>query len=120
MMPPCQRYPAWPGGPIRTTAWNDIVVWDGQGTTTAGTTRHNTNAWFMTVSGGKVIDGTAFYDSIAFNELWNSGPRQASGCRLGRNAKLADGAGHCFTRGFPAVAGLVVPLPALAVCRVRP
>ena len=53
--------------------------------------------------------------------LWLlSGPRQAFGCRLGRNAKSADGAGHCFTRSFPAVAGLVVPLPALAVCRVRP
>jgi uncharacterized protein len=25
----------------------------------------------MTLSGGKVIDGTAFYDSIAFNELWD-------------------------------------------------
>jgi uncharacterized protein len=37
-----------------------------------GTTYHNTYAWFMTLSGGKVIDGTAFYDSIAFNELWGS------------------------------------------------
>jgi uncharacterized protein len=26
----------------------------------------------MTLSGGKVVDGTAFYDSIAFNELWES------------------------------------------------
>jgi ketosteroid isomerase-like protein len=49
-----------------------IVVWDGQGTTTAGTTYQNTYAWFMTLSGGRVIDGTAFYDSIAFNELWDS------------------------------------------------
>jgi uncharacterized protein len=49
-----------------------IVVWDGQGITTAGTTYQNTYAWFMTLSGGKVIDGTAFYDSIAFNELWDS------------------------------------------------
>jgi hypothetical protein len=23
MMPPCQRYPASPGVPIRTTAWNE-------------------------------------------------------------------------------------------------
>jgi uncharacterized protein len=36
------------------------------------TTYQNTYAWFMTLSGGKVIDGTAFYDSIAFNELWDS------------------------------------------------
>jgi len=28
-------------------------------------------------------------------------PRRASGRRLGRNAKLAHGAGHCFTPGFP-------------------
>ena len=49
-----------------------IVVWDGQGTTTAGTTYQNTYAWFLTLSGGKVVDGTAFYDSIAFNELWDS------------------------------------------------
>jgi hypothetical protein len=25
----------------------------------------------MTLSGDKVIDGTAFYDSIAFSELWD-------------------------------------------------
>lgn len=49
-----------------------IVVWDGQGTTTAGTTYRNTYAWFMTFDGGKVVDGTAFYDSVAFNELWES------------------------------------------------
>jgi hypothetical protein len=28
-------------------------------------------AGFMTLNGGTVIDGTAFYDSIAFNELWD-------------------------------------------------
>ena len=49
-----------------------VVVWDGQGTTTAGTTYQNTYAWFLTLSGGKVVDGTASYDSIAFNELWDS------------------------------------------------
>jgi ketosteroid isomerase-like protein len=49
-----------------------IVVWDGRGSTTAGTTYENTYAWVLTLSGGKVIDGTAFYDSIAFNELWDS------------------------------------------------
>jgi ketosteroid isomerase-like protein len=48
------------------------VVWDGEGTTTAGTTYRNTYAWFMTLRDGKVVNGTAFYDSIAFNELWES------------------------------------------------
>jgi len=49
-----------------------IAAWDGQGTTTAGTTYHNTHAWFLTLSGGKVVDSTALHDSIAFNELWDS------------------------------------------------
>jgi uncharacterized protein len=49
-----------------------IVLWDGQGSTIAGTTYRNTYAWFLTLRGGKIIDGTAFYDSIAFNELWES------------------------------------------------
>jgi ketosteroid isomerase-like protein len=30
----------------------------------------NSYAWFMQMRDGKVIDGTAFYDSISFNELW--------------------------------------------------
>jgi len=71
--------PADPFRPVHLRAIYDdkdnsavIVVWDGQGTTTAGTTYQNTYAWFMTLSGGKVSDGTAFYDSIAFNELWDS------------------------------------------------
>jgi ketosteroid isomerase-like protein len=48
------------------------VVWDGEGTTRAGTTYRNTYAWFMTLEEGKVTRGTAFYDSIAFDELWRT------------------------------------------------
>jgi ketosteroid isomerase-like protein len=48
------------------------VVWDGEGTTITGTTNENTNAWVMTLEDAKVINGTAFYDSIAFNELWET------------------------------------------------
>ena len=47
-----------------------IAVWDGRGTTTSGTVYHNTYVWIMKLSGGLVVEGTAFYDSIAFNELW--------------------------------------------------
>jgi ketosteroid isomerase-like protein len=47
-----------------------IVLWDGSGTTTIGTQYNNTYAWFMTLRDGAVVDGTAFYDSISFNELW--------------------------------------------------
>ena len=49
-----------------------VVLWDGLGTTTAGTPYSNTYAWFMTLRDGEVIDGTAFYDSISFNELWET------------------------------------------------
>lgn len=48
------------------------VVWDGEGITVAGTTYRNTYAWFMTFEDGKVVNATAFYDSIAFNELWET------------------------------------------------
>jgi uncharacterized protein len=49
-----------------------VVIWDGQGVTTAGTVYENSYAWIMRLSGGKVVNGTAFYDSIAFNELWTN------------------------------------------------
>lgn len=48
------------------------VVWDGEGTTVAGTPYRNTYAWFLTFADGKVVDATAFFDSIAFNELWQA------------------------------------------------
>jgi len=51
-----------------------VVLWDGEGTTTAGTTYRNTYAWFLTLRDGEVVDGTAFSDSIAFDELWENVP----------------------------------------------
>jgi ketosteroid isomerase-like protein len=71
--------PADPFRPIRIRAvYNDeaartvIVLWDGRGTTTIGTTYSNTYAWVMRLDDGKVVEGIAFYDSIAFNELWET------------------------------------------------
>jgi ketosteroid isomerase-like protein len=77
--PFAERFPAdRPFRPVRIRAvYEDeaartvIVVWDGRGTTTTGTEYANTYAWFLTMRDGKVIAGTAFYDSIAFDELWN-------------------------------------------------
>jgi ketosteroid isomerase-like protein len=48
-----------------------IVLWDGQGIANDGQPYRNSYAWFMVVHDGKVIDGTAFYDSISFNDLWS-------------------------------------------------
>jgi uncharacterized protein len=47
-----------------------IVCWDGRGIANNGQPHQNSYAWFMTLRDGKVIDGTAFYDSISFNDLW--------------------------------------------------
>jgi ketosteroid isomerase-like protein len=46
------------------------VIWDGRGITTDGQPYANSYAWIMRMHDGLVVDGTAFYDSISFNELW--------------------------------------------------
>jgi ketosteroid isomerase-like protein len=48
-----------------------VVVWDGHGVANDGIPYDNAYAWVMKMRDGLVIDGTAFYDSIAFNELWS-------------------------------------------------
>ena len=48
-----------------------IVVWDGRGVANDGQPYENSYAWIMRLRGGEVVDGTAFYDSISFNDLWN-------------------------------------------------
>jgi uncharacterized protein len=47
-----------------------IVVWDGHGVANDGRPYDNSYAWVMKMRDGKVIDGTAFYDSLSFNDLW--------------------------------------------------
>jgi len=47
-----------------------IVLWDGRGVANDGQPYENSYAWFMKLRDGKVVDGTAFYDSISFNDLW--------------------------------------------------
>jgi uncharacterized protein len=51
-----------------------IVLWDGRGTANDGQPYENSYAWFMKMRDGEVIDGTAFYDSISFNDLWDRVP----------------------------------------------
>jgi ketosteroid isomerase-like protein len=47
-----------------------VVVWDGHGVANDGQPYDNSYAWIMRLRDGKVVDGTAFYDSISFNDLW--------------------------------------------------
>jgi ketosteroid isomerase-like protein len=47
-----------------------IVVWDGRGIANDGHPYENSYAWVMRMRDGEVTDGTAFYDSVSFNDLW--------------------------------------------------
>jgi uncharacterized protein len=47
-----------------------VVLWDGEGTRHDGNPYENTYAWFMRFREGLVVEATAFFDCIAFNELW--------------------------------------------------
>ncbi len=48
-----------------------VVLWDGEGTRPDGKLYENTYAWFMRFEEGLVVEATAFFDSITFNELWS-------------------------------------------------
>lgn len=48
-----------------------IILWDGAGTARDGQPYENTYAWFLTFGDGLVVEATAFFDSIAFNDLWS-------------------------------------------------
>jgi ketosteroid isomerase-like protein len=51
-----------------------IVVWDGRGVANDGQPYENSYVWVLQMRDGLVVDGTAFYDSIAFNDLWTRVP----------------------------------------------
>jgi ketosteroid isomerase-like protein len=51
-----------------------VVLWDGRGIANDGQPYENSYAWLMTMREGKVVDGTAFFDSISFNDLWTRVP----------------------------------------------
>jgi hypothetical protein len=53
-----------------------IVLWDGGGTTVSGTPYENTYAWIFTLHEGLVVDATAFYDAISFDEMWAITPQE--------------------------------------------
>jgi uncharacterized protein len=48
-----------------------VVVWDGRGVANDGRPYENSYAWIMRMAAGVLGDGTAFYDSISFNDLWS-------------------------------------------------
>lgn len=47
-----------------------IVFFDATGQATDGVRYDNTYAWFMRLADGRVVEVSAFYDSLEFNDLW--------------------------------------------------
>jgi len=47
-----------------------IAFFDAAGTARDGRPYVNTYAWFLRLADGKVVSASAFFDSIAFNDLW--------------------------------------------------
>lgn len=47
-----------------------IVFFDAGGTAKDGVPYTNTYAWFLQMRDGRIIHASAFFDSIAFNDLW--------------------------------------------------
>ena len=47
-----------------------IVWWDGVATARDGKPYQNSYSWFLQMREGRIVSATAFYDSIAFNDLW--------------------------------------------------
>lgn len=51
-----------------------IVFFDAEGTARDGLPYGNTYSWFLTLADDRIIKGTAFFDSIAFNDFWQRVP----------------------------------------------
>ena len=47
-----------------------IIFFDASGVARAGQPYSNTYAWFWEMRDGRVVQAHAFFDSIAFNDLW--------------------------------------------------
>ena len=47
------------------------IIWDGTGVANDGVRYDNSYAWILQLRDGLVVDGTAFFDSIAFERLWS-------------------------------------------------
>lgn len=48
-----------------------IVLFDASGTAEGGKPYTNTYAWFLDMHGGKIVKSIAFFDTVAFNDLWS-------------------------------------------------
>jgi ketosteroid isomerase-like protein len=54
-----------------------IALFDAKGTARDGQTYANTYAWVLRLNEEKIVEAHAFFDSIAFDELWKRVPERA-------------------------------------------
>jgi uncharacterized protein len=55
-----------------------IVLFDASGVALDGRPYRNSYSWFLRMRAGRIVEGTAFFDSIEFDDLWNRvTPREA-------------------------------------------
>lgn len=47
-----------------------IVFFDASGTVRDGKPYENTYAWFLRMSNARIVEASAFFDSIVFNDFW--------------------------------------------------
>jgi ketosteroid isomerase-like protein len=48
-----------------------IALFDAQGTARDGKPYRNTYSWYMQIREGKIVNATAFFDTIEFTDFWN-------------------------------------------------
>ena len=51
-----------------------IVFFDAEGTARDGLPYRNTYAWVLTLKDNEIVKASAFFDAIAFNDLWQRVP----------------------------------------------
>jgi ketosteroid isomerase-like protein len=47
-----------------------VALFDAEGTARDNVPYRNTYAWFLTLRDGRIVKASAFFDAIAFNDLW--------------------------------------------------
>jgi ketosteroid isomerase-like protein len=50
------------------------ICFDAEGVARDGVPYRNTYAWFLTLRDNRIVKASAFFDSIAFNDLWQRVP----------------------------------------------
>jgi uncharacterized protein len=48
-----------------------IALWDGEAVARDGRPYRNTYTWFMKMREGRIVEVTAFFDTIEFTDLWS-------------------------------------------------